>query len=142
MGNKYEYGGFQDASPKSDRLNQLKQYMDFFNKSGSNVNINPESSIYEGRRALDWATSQLGPDQSQYQRAQPNFYGQQEQLPQQQYVQPQYSQQENPYSARAQELNQGNGQGGGMGGDVTNYLRQMMGGQRGFGGNKTLGVRG
>ena len=129
----------------NDRMNKLKAYMALYSSSGmgqGGVSTTDPGGVprtyYDigngarSRNAMDWATGQLDnevrqnqTDQISRQFSQPHdFYGQQPQYAQQQYVQPNsQQQQQNPF---------------------TNYLRQMMGsGPRGqFTGNATQGVRG
>lgn len=131
-----------------DRMNKLKAYMALYSSSGMGGPLLADQQIFPSfngsnrsynitpaaasKGAMDWATGQLDnevrqnqTDQISRQFSQPHdFYGQQPQYAQQQYVQPNsQQQQQNPF---------------------TNYLRQMMGsGPRGqFTGNATQGVRG
>ena len=108
-----------------NRLNQLRKYMDFYNTSGMRPNragtLNAgDLAGADNQNAMNWAQSQLDGPRYQPQPA-PNFYGEQPQFPQQpQYVQPNFQQQENPF---------------------TNYLKRLMEGGRGNG-QMTPGVRG
>lgn len=122
-----------------DRINKLKAYMDFFNQSGANVNVNPESSIYNNKRALDWANQQIGMDvQQQAMRGpqMPNFFGGGDQPAYKplQYTQPQQFNEPNPYAGNAQQLNDG----------VTNNLMKLLRGDKpiGYRMGGTTGVRG
>lgn len=110
-----------------NRINQLKQYLDLYNSSGMRPNragtLNAgDLAGADNMNAMKWAESQLSSPQMQRQPA-PNFYDQggMGQFPQQpQYVQPNFQQQENPF---------------------TNYLKRLMEGGRGNG-QMTPGVRG
>lgn len=135
------------------RMNQLKTYMDIYDQIGKgrggaglmtasgNVLSRRNLGEYPGGQggdmsSMQWAETQLA---NEGRRAEPSagqLYNQQPQQPQQQYVQPQMPQQQNPYSDRAQELNNSNGPSG-----VTNYLRRLME-QRGGMGGSTPGIRG
>lgn len=106
-----------------DRLNQLKQYLDFYNNSTATGMYNPRNSYNEQVKGLGWAAQQLG---GQDREQMPDFFGGNNngyQSPQ--YVQPQNTSSPSP-----------------MGGDVTNYLRKLLNGNQpnrlGF----TQGVRG
>lgn len=119
------------------RLNQLKQYMDFYKNNigspqGKDFTGNPMYN--ENTLANNWALSQIdkGGFRGDSQQQMPDFYGDQGGYQPAQYTAPQTQNEQNP-----------------MGGDVTNYLRRLLQGNGGGGvsygmqqRNATQGVRG
>lgn len=134
-----------------DRLNQLKQYIEFYNQNrlgpGSPyVNANGTGFARGGAvaynapmMAANWAQEQVGLDNMQQRQEQsrvtPNFFGSNSEAgaySQPQYVPPSYTPgQENPYQPRAMELN-----------GITNQLRKLMSNQGQRSSGMTVGVRG
>ena len=123
----------------SDRINQLQQYMDWFNKQPGFVRPQQPGQFDDPYQAVRFATAQM--DQQNQQM--PDVFGGNNmvQLGQQaprnpQYKQPQdssfqqqgnsTSQEYNPYSARAMQLNNNPYSGLGDGGAASNSLAQMF----------------
>ena len=124
----------------ADRLNQLQQYMDYYKKnsaSGGFGNGNGQFS-YDSKglpaTMADWAGTQLKDQESQQQFQDQNaafngMYGSNKPSPFGQppaYVQPQMTQQNNPYSDRAMQLNNDPYAGSGGGSNISNSLAQMF----------------
>ena len=113
----------------SDRQNKLAQWANFFDKQGGSIGGN---SMYQGVPVYGDANPNIRMDYADRMMQQedaaniadkrsngiPNYYGQQQSLPQQQYVQPQMFQNDNPNSQYNSQNNQNSG--------ITNYLNTVM----------------
>lgn len=124
----------------TDRLNQLQQYMDYYQKNNTHGGFgNGNGSFSYGANGLpatiaDWANTQLKDQESQQQFQDQNaafsgMYGggggQSNFGQPPAYVHPQMPQQDNPYSQRATQLNN-DPYGGSGGGGASNSLAQMF----------------
>ena len=142
------------VNPK-DYINQLRQWMqayddngvggagpDFANRMGSMFSPgSPPRDLGPARSA--WAERMMQQTQNQENMAMPDFFGSgqsgQGGGQRSEYVQPSYAQQENPYTARAMQLNNDPYSGRGGQNDIQNYLRGMMGITNRGGGNRMGG---
>ena len=121
-----------------DRLNQLKQYMNYYQQNaqtgfGNGIGNFSYTGAGGGPATMaDWASAQLKDQekQNQYQSQDDifkNIYsGQNNNSGQMAYVQPQNQQQNNPYAARATQLNNDPYAGSGNGQDISNSLAAML----------------
>ena len=126
----------------ADRLNQLQQYIDFFKNGGpSNRAFNSpfgmetfsnSNAFHTNNEAMEFALKENDKQQKAQQMEDQdaifkNMYsGQNGNSGQMAYVQPQNQQQNNPYAARATQLNNNPYAGSGGGQDISNSLAAML----------------